>query len=349
MTREQLEISRQYLNSIDPKRDISCIVDRKIKNQTYDLAVIMPCYNVEKYVEEAVDSILHQETNFKVELIIVNDGSTDSTGEIVNHYGDLDDVLVIHQENKGLSAARNTGLFYADARYLCFIDSDDYMTDGALDLLLDVAFENNADIVQGIMQSFSDGKEEFGKESFTGRIEKMGKAEMAGYACGKVFKAQLFDDLAFPEGYLFEDGIITYLVAPKAKNIYLLDAFVYAYRQNESGITKKSQANIRSIDAYWLREIFFEDMERLGIEIDQPMYEQILDEIALTFVRTNDLELNVKVSIFFLTTEWFGKLHERFSTDNKYKSVLEKGMELESFQTYSDGCAILWNKRLVGE
>ena len=176
MTREQLEISRQYLNSIDPKRDISCIVDRKIKKQTYDLAVIMPCYNVEKYVEEAVDSILHQETNFKVELIIVNDGSTDST-----------------------------------------------------------------------------------------------------------------------------------------------------------------------------REIFFEDMERLGIEIDQPMYEQILDEIALTFVRTNDLELNVKVSVFFLTTEWFGKLHERFSTDNKYKSVLEKGMELESFQTYSDGCAILWNKRLVGE
>ena len=151
MTREQLEISRQYLNSIDPKRDISCIVDRKIKKQTYDLAVIMPCYNVEKYVEEAVDSILHQETNFKVELIIVNDGSTDSTGEIVNHYGDLDDVLVIHQENKGLSAARNTGLFYADARYLCFIDSDDYMTDGALDLLLDVAFENKADIVQGIM------------------------------------------------------------------------------------------------------------------------------------------------------------------------------------------------------
>ena len=349
MTKEQLDIARQYLNSQHSKAEISSVLDRKIRRESFDLAVIMPCYNVEKYVREAVDSVLNQNCQYSICLIAVDDGSKDTTGEILDSYGERDDVLVIHQENAGAAAARNIGLLYADARYLCFLDSDDYMTEGSLEQLLDSATENDADIVQGVMQSFSDQQADLAKKDFSGKCKTCSKQEIPGFPWGKIYKSELFDDVSFPEGYLFEDGIITYLVIPRAEKTYLLDSFVYAYRQNESGSTKTFQANIRSIDAYWLREILFADMEKLGIDINQAMYEQLLDEIALTYVRTNDLDMNVKVSIFFLTTEWFNRLHSRFSTTKKYQTILEKGLELENFQSYCDGCAVLWNSKLAGK
>lgn len=349
MTKEQLDISRQFLNSLDPKRDVSCVLDRKLRKQTFDLAIIIPCYNTEKYVKKAIDSVLYQECKYKISIIAVDDGSKDSTAEILDSYGELDNVLIVHQENGGAAAARNTGLLYADAKYLCFLDSDDYMTEGSLEQLLDSATENDADIVQGVMQSFSDQQADLVKKDFSGKCKACSKQEIPGFPWGKIYKSELFDDVSFPEGYLFEDGIITYLVIPRAEKTYLLDCLVYAYRQNESGATKSFQNNLKSIDAYWLREVLFADMERLGIEIDQTMYEQILDEIALTYVRTNDLDMNVKVSIFFLTTEWFNRLHSRFSTTKKYQTILEKGMELENFQSYCDGCAVLWNSKLAGK
>lgn len=347
MVKENLDISRQYLNSVHSKRDISCIVDRKIKRKQYDLAVIIPCYNVEKYVEKAIDSVLNYQGKYSLEVIIVDDGSEDLTGVIVDNYGELDNVIVVHQENGGLSAARNTGLLYVDARYLFFLDSDDYLIEDSLEKMLNVAFENDADIVEGLMQTFSDKDEDFTCKPLSGICERCEGYKLSGYACGKIFKVNLFDDISFPEGYLYEDGVITYLVIPRTKNTFTLDMIVYAYRQNQRGISKSFQKDTRSIDAYWLREVLFADMKRLGIEINQRLYEQILEEIALTFVRTNEMETNIKVSIFFLTTEWFKDLHKRYSTTNKFQAVLEKGLELENYQTYSDGCAVLWNRKLT--
>lgn len=110
------------------------------------ISIIVPVYNVEKYLDRCVQSILIQ--SFKrFELILVNDGSTDNSFEICQKYRKKDSrVILISQENKGLSAARNTGLNNAHGDYICFIDSDDFIEKDYLKLLLNNLKSNNADI-----------------------------------------------------------------------------------------------------------------------------------------------------------------------------------------------------------
>ena len=348
MTQEQLELSRMFLNHMNPKRDISCVVDRVIKRDKYDVAVVIPCYNVENYVEKAIRSVLEQETTRNIQIIAVDDGSTDSTGSILDGYADNDDVIIVHQENRGLSGARNTGLLYADAKYLFFLDSDDYILPDCIDRLYYAAEEKKAYIVDGGILRFDKDDEEPNYWGSSARLEETTSDRVGGFICGKLFRAETFDNVLYPESYWYEDGIYAYLLAPRYKKACILDYPVYMYRRNYNGISAMSQGKPKAIDAYWLREIFLQDMEKLGIECDQHMYEMHLSEIALTYVRTYDLDVNVKTAIFYLTLQWIKPLHERFTSTNKFHSVLEKSIELENFQTYCDGCAIIWNNKLNG-
>ncbi len=345
MTEEQLIISREYLNSIDPKRDISCITDRNLNKNQYDLAVIIPCFNVEKYVKTAIDSVLKQKTTYRLEFIIVDDGSADETGTIVDEYGELENAFVIHQENGGLSSARNTGLIYADAKYICFMDSDDWMAPGALECMIKNAYEFDADIVQGKVKNVTE-YQQLAELDGNNEIREIEPFNIDGFAVAKLYRAELFDGISFPESYWFEDAIVSYLIAPRVKNVYEIRNVVYAYRHNADGISKMSQNSNKAADAYWLREILLADMQKIGIEIDQIIYEKLLDEIALTYVRTNNMDLNAKVAIFYLTLSWMKDYCVNFKTRNKFQGPLEKAILLEDFNTYCDGCAIIWNNKI---
>ena len=348
MKQEQLDISRMFLNHLNPKKETSCFIGRLIKKDNYDVSVIIPCYNVEKYARTAIESVLGQATEYKVQLICVDDGSTDATGQILDEYGNQEDLVVVHQENKGSSSARNTGLLYADAKYLFFLDSDDYIIDKCLDMMLQAAYTTGADIVEGSLQSFTDEETEVVLEGYSGKGENKDPFDDNGYMCAKLYKAEVFDNIAFPEGYWYEDGIYGYLIASRITSLYSIDYPVYMYRMNIGGMSAGFKGNPKSIDAYWLREIIFDDMDRFGIQCDQRIYEKLLDEIVMTFVRTNELDMNVKTAIFFLTLAWIKPLHDIYTSRNKFHSVLEKGIELENYQTYSDGCAIFWNNKIAG-
>lgn len=109
----------------------------KYQEAIYDATVIIPCYNVEKYVAECMESILKQKTSYNIEIIAIDDGSTDSTAEILRRYSTkIKNFRIITQCNKGLSGARNTGIREARGKYLIFIDSDDYVTSDYIDFLL---------------------------------------------------------------------------------------------------------------------------------------------------------------------------------------------------------------------
>lgn len=98
-------------------------------NEHVDLSIIMPAYNVEKYIKEAIDSVLNQKTKYNYELIIVNDGATDNTKKIIQSI-ESDKIKYIEQKNQGLSGARNTGINNAVGKYITFMDSDDLLEDG---------------------------------------------------------------------------------------------------------------------------------------------------------------------------------------------------------------------------
>ena len=116
-----------------------------------DISIIIPIYNVEKYLTVCIDSLKNQ-GGLRMEIILVNDGSTDLSGEIADEYAKKEErIKVIHQENGGASAARNVGLDIATEEYIAFLDSDDWIKDESLSLLYDEAVKHHADVVMGNM------------------------------------------------------------------------------------------------------------------------------------------------------------------------------------------------------
>ncbi len=208
---------------------------------SYDISVILPVYNSEEYIEEAVDSILQQE-GVRVEIILIDDGSTDMSGEILDRYdAGYDSVHVIHQENMGLSAARNAGIDAASGRYIAYLDSDDMFADGALKKAFDKCEENALDVVIFSYVNF------FGDEAAaaawkgkrTGELMLLGEypdMSLAGPELLRLFKEQngyavnvwlqlarrsflAENDIRFTEGIIFEDAPYTLSVLLNARRV----------------------------------------------------------------------------------------------------------------------------------
>ena len=128
----------------------SCICETRKISQTFDLDIIVPCYNVENQVENCIDSLITQKTKYNFRIILIDDGSTDKTGKIIDSYVYNPTIKIIHQKNRGHSGARNSGLNIIDAKYVMFVDSDDKLcSENAVQKLLDCAYQYNADIVEG--------------------------------------------------------------------------------------------------------------------------------------------------------------------------------------------------------
>lgn len=229
-----------------------------------NISVIVPVYKVEPYLHRHVDSILSQ-TYGDFELILVDDGSPDSCGEICDEYAALDSrIHVIHQENGGLSAARNAGLDYvfenSDSKWINFIDSDDWVHETYLEALLTAAEKYSVDISLCGHMDISDGefpteKSNFdGEKLFTGKEACMnvynGGKNCVSYiiSCAKLYRKELFTDIRFPVGRIHEDEFTTYKLLYKSEHIAEVGRQLYYYYKNIDGITK-SGFTIKRFDA----------------------------------------------------------------------------------------------------
>ena len=119
------------------------------------MQIIIPVYNVEQYIQECIESILNQETQYSYIITIVNDGSPDNSRNILKQYESLNNIIIIDQENRGFSGARNRALENIYGKYLMFVDSDDKLAEGAIEVLLNTALSYKADMVEGSMSSFN--------------------------------------------------------------------------------------------------------------------------------------------------------------------------------------------------
>lgn len=220
------------------------------------ISVIVPVYKVEKYIHRCVDSILGQ-TYTDFELILVDDGSPDNCGAICDEYAAKDSrVVVIHQENGGLSAARNAGIDWAfansDSQWLSFIDSDDWVHPEYLERLLDSAVQNNVDLsICGYVKTFEEEPEISGADL----IPELWKPEKfyveknmnAIIACGKLYRKSCFTTVRYPIGKLHEDDFTTYKILFAQEKIVVIPAGMYFYFQNTGGIMQ-SPWNPRRMD-----------------------------------------------------------------------------------------------------
>lgn len=211
------------------------------------ISVIVPVYKVESYIHRCVDSVLKQSFQ-DFELILVDDGSPDSCGAICEEYAKQNSrIHVIHQQNGGLSAARNAGIDWAfansDSQWLAFVDSDDWVHPDYLQLLYTAAVETRCNIsVCGILYTsggdFCETAElSFGvmsADDYYGSLSVHGG--VTAVACNKLYHKCLFESLRYPVGKLHEDEFTTYLAVYEAGKVAVIPQPLYAYFQNPAGI-----------------------------------------------------------------------------------------------------------------
>ena len=230
------------------------------------ISIIIPIYNVEKYLRRCIDSIVNQ-TYKNTEIILVNDGSPDNCREICDEYEEIDSrIKVIHKANGGLSSARNAGLDIASGEYIMFVDSDDWISEDTLEKL-NKYVEKGCDIInfkfsfakegsKNIIGLQSDLKESYECDLIS-YIDKLFMGELSFFIWNKLYKKDLFNDVRFPEGRNYEDLATIYKLYFKAKNIVVTDYTLYYYwLGNSNSIT--SNSTIKNMTDYLLsaKEIY---------------------------------------------------------------------------------------------
>lgn len=212
----------------------------------YLISVIVPVYNVLNYLEKCVQTLTKQ-TYSNLEIILVDDGSTDGSSKLCDKIAKNDNrIKVIHKENGGLSSARNAGLDAAQGEYISFIDSDDSINLNFYNVLLKVLNETDADIVQCEMLSVpeqnvvGEALPECGVVEFTGEeaVKAFYKSKITVFksSCNKLFKRSLFQTLRYPVGKIFEDRWIAARLYSACKKVVYLNLPLYYYTVNPDSI-----------------------------------------------------------------------------------------------------------------
>ena len=229
---------------------------KEISNITL-VSIVIPVYNVEKYVEECVKSVLKQ-TYKDIEIILVVDGATDSSGEICDNLKKQDNrIVVIHKKNGGLSDARNVGIANAKGKYVCFIDSDDIVSDDYVQSMMNNMVNGIKMVACGYCRYYDSGKKQMINYNDINRyfegIEAQKYLNILGYynvsACNKMFDKALFNDIKFPIGRKSEDWYVMYKLIETAGGIYYNSDVKYFYRQRRGSITKSTNVNEDAIEA----------------------------------------------------------------------------------------------------
>lgn len=230
----------------------------------FKISIIVPIYNVEKYLRNCIDSVLYQ-TYPNWELILVDDGSPDNCPAICDEYASKDNrIKVIHKGNGGLSSARNAALNIINGGYVFFIDSDDFIHPDTLKDCIELSQKNDADIVQfsylqgkdGSFPNITKSKEikYFDNHSiFYSRIQKT-------IIWNKLYKSHLWENIRMPEGKINEDDATTWKLYYSSKSIIFTNTPYYYYRINPTSIMAKQRKALKIdfIEHYQERISFFE-------------------------------------------------------------------------------------------
>lgn len=206
------------------------------------ISIIVPIYNIEKYIEECIKSILCQ-TYSKIEILLINDGSTDRSGEICQNYAQIDSrIKVLIKENGGLSSARNYGIKHAAGDYYLFVDGDDTIEKDMCQILLNLLKKKKAEIAISSMYRGEKKvkKERIQKYTPKSAIKQMLKEKTFNTsACGKLFQKEVFNGIWFPEDKIYEDLATIYKVFHKAEKIIFYNVPLYYYRKREGSIMQQ--------------------------------------------------------------------------------------------------------------
>lgn len=224
------------------------------------ISIVVPVYNVENCLSYCVES-LRQQTYKNIEIILVDDGSTDSSGEICDQYAREDDrIKVLHIENGGLSNARNTGVKESSTDWIVFIDSDDYYDHRAIEYLVELRDKYRVDLVATPVIEVRDYENsdflgDF-REKYSGKLDRRTALEQMFYgnyvgthSGGKLYKKEILLRFPYPNGMLYEDLALAYEHIASCENIAVSDLTLYKYYRRPGSIVNSKYSD-RLLDFY---------------------------------------------------------------------------------------------------
>lgn len=309
----------------------------RINERIKDLSIIIPIYNSESFLSYCLDSILIQNTKYDYEVICINDGSKDHSGEILKQYQVKypHRLIVFEQENQGISAARNKGIELSKGRYIGFIDNDDTVSPYYVETLMDSVIDTSCDIVQcGYAYKNTKGdiiSTEIKEQQLIDSTEKEKLFyNVQGYIWGGCFNSALFSKVRFPIGFWYEDMITRMLLMRQAKKIAIIGKALYnktIHETNASKVIWKNQ-NIKAVDQYYLaKQLSDYSINYLSQPIDDLLYNVLLTEWShYLWVRTRGLNESIRKSVFILASDYIKFLHSQaiIKTYNKKLQIVAK-------------------------
>lgn len=262
-----LNTSRKIFKNFKQESHYTIKDESKLPDVECDLSIIVPCYNVELYVSHCIESIVRQSFEGKLEVIVVNDGSTDRTTEIIESLQLPKNYIKINQVNAGVAAARNAGIEISRGKYLLFVDGDDVLPLNSVQKLYERAEADHLDMVVGNVNRLENPKKkmfsannQFGVRSFN-QISIC----ISGMP-GSLYNRKLWKDTRFPTGYAFKDTCIPYLIASKVKGFAKLDETTYLYRSRIDG-SSKDLMNPNVVDTVYIISYLLNSAQNKNIDV----------------------------------------------------------------------------------
>lgn len=313
-----IDNARDQLMEFSPKpnKKIDKLIVDLEQNSKLDLSVIVPIYNSEKYISECLESIINQNTNYKYEIVCIDDGSRDDSASIVEKLilnNPSANIRLIKQENRGHAGAKNRGIAESKGKYIMFVDSDDMILPDMVSNLLNEAYKTNYDIIACGFYTFVNNNEQ--KKYYLNKrisVDRMNSSIMKNYPCYfcmKVFKRSLWTDIVIPEGFWYEDMLYLFVVTKLCNGYSYLPKALYAYRRNEQGITATSMSKPKSIDQYWMVEYIRDFYSLYEWNFDKDYHNFVLKELgSFLYNRTIGLPINIRKCVFSCAVDYIDNI-----------------------------------------
>lgn len=317
------------------------------------LSVIVPVYNVEKYLKKCLDSVLNQEID-NYEVIVVNDGSQDNSQSIIDQYVNQNPSIIksLIKQNGGLSSARNYGVKHANGEYICFIDSDDYVEKNHYKKMLELAIKDDADLVVTDFEYVWENNPS--KKLYKHGIETENidyrKAMFLSplFSWNKMYRKKLFDDLEckYPEGLWYEDIPVTLRYTAHSKKISYLKGLGFHYLQRESSIMGTNYSD-KMNDIFIIYQLLYDTFKNEGLfneykeEMEYSFVEALLVYGAFRFLRTEHYKELMSKSFDFVKSHFPNYLNNKYLYKLGYKNKF-------FLKTNNTKTMFLW-KKLIGK